>query len=259
MEKRSEIAKVVLIPWNPNSSEHRQRLYEQRVACGWRSDMIEKWRTLQIDGKMAIQWVVLSDDDPDRDNKLARHIIQFQSEKESILDSASLFGGKPRALPDTPRSFIPVGHISLDSENADRSLADRSQGLYCISTFYISRALQGNGLGRAAMDAVENMAANEPLCAKALALETIAREFTRDEKPWKAFGIPYPVVCRRLFSLESAFTDCCSKVTNQDWYERRGYDVYKRVEQIYEHPDLSGKTWVVPTVFMQKSVTQSDS
>ncbi|KAK9235729.1 hypothetical protein V1525DRAFT_409194 [Lipomyces kononenkoae] len=242
MEKRSEVANVVLIPWDPNSSEHRQRLYEQRVACGWKSDMIEHWRPLQSDGKMAIQWVVLSDDDPDRDNKLVQHIIHFPSEKESILDSASSFGGKPRALPDAPRSFIPVGHISLDSENADPSLADPSQDLYCISTFYISKALQGNGLGRAAMDAVENMAGNEPLCAKALALDTIAREFHRDEKPWKAFGIPHPVV------------------TNQDWYERRGYEVYKRVEQNYEQLDLSGELWHIPAVFMKKNVTRrSDS
>ncbi|KAK9241497.1 hypothetical protein V1506DRAFT_241587, partial [Lipomyces tetrasporus] len=116
MEKRSETRKVVLIPWDPNSSEHRERLYEQRIACGWKADMVEKWQGLQRNGKMAIQWVVLSDEDPERDSKLALHILQFPVEKESILDSATTFGGLPRMLPNSPRSFIPVGHISLDSE-----------------------------------------------------------------------------------------------------------------------------------------------
>ncbi|KAJ8104396.1 hypothetical protein POJ06DRAFT_244403 [Lipomyces tetrasporus] len=236
MEKRSETRKVVLIPWDPNSSEHRERLYEQRIACGWKADMVEKWQGLQRNGKMAIQWVVLSDEDPERDSKLALHTLQFPVEKESILDSATTFGGLPRMLPNSPRSFIPVGHISLDSENPDPSLADPSQGLYCITTFYISRALQGTGLGRAAMDAVEGRAMQEPLCAKTLALDTIAREFCLDKEAWKALGIPLPTV------------------NNQDWYERRGYKIYKRVEHNYPQKDLAGKIWHIPAVFMKKSV-----
>ena len=95
--------------------------------------------------------------------------------------------------------FIPVGHISLDSENADSSLADASQGLYCITTFYISRPLQSIGLGRSAMDAVEKMAAEEPLQAKALALDTVAREELDDLERWKAYGKPIPSVSITAF------------------------------------------------------------
>ena len=51
-------SEVDLIAWDPDSKEHVERLYRQRVACGWKQDMIEKWRGLQREGKMAIQWVV---------------------------------------------------------------------------------------------------------------------------------------------------------------------------------------------------------
>ncbi|KAK9482181.1 hypothetical protein V1527DRAFT_35751 [Lipomyces starkeyi] len=237
--ERSEKSKVILVPWDPNSSEHRQRLYEQRVACGWKEDMIGKWQGLQREGKMTIQWVVLSDDDPARDSKLAHHILRFPAEKESILDSATSYGGMPRQIPDSLYSFIPVGHISLDSENPDPSLADPSQGLYCVSTFYISRALQCCGLGRAAMDAVERMAIEEPLCAKTLALDTQAREYFLDGDHWKAFGVPPP------------------KVSNQDWYERRGYNVYKRIENNYRLTDPAGRVWQIPAVFMKKSMAET--
>ncbi|KAK9248092.1 hypothetical protein V1506DRAFT_557784 [Lipomyces tetrasporus] len=239
--ERSEKSKVVLIPWDPNSSEHRERLYLQRVACGWKEDMIETWRGLQRDGKMAIQWVVLPDDDCARDSKLAHHVMQFPAEMESILDSATSFVGFPRKLPDSPRSFIPVGHISLDSENRDPSLADPSQGLYCISTFYISKALQRSGLGRAAIDSVERMAIQKPLSAKELALDTMDREYSLTVELWKAFGAPAPTLT-------------FIKVSNQDWYERRGYKVYKRKESYYLEKDLAGKVWHIPAVFMKKSV-----
>ncbi|KAK9372528.1 uncharacterized protein V1513DRAFT_451977 [Lipomyces chichibuensis] len=237
--ERSGKSKVILVPWDPNSSEHRQRLYEQRVACGWKEDMIGKWQGLQREGKMTIQWVVLTDDDPARDSKLAQHIMQFPAEKESILDSATSFGGMPRLLPDSPYSFIPVGHISLDSEHPDPSLANPSEGLYCISTFYISRALQSCGLGRAAMDTVERIAIEEPLCAKTLALDTQAREQALNVEMWKAFKLSPP------------------KVSNQDWYERRGYKVYKRMENNYAVADPAGKVWHISAVCMKKSVADS--
>ncbi|KAK9241573.1 hypothetical protein V1506DRAFT_550351 [Lipomyces tetrasporus] len=86
------------------------------------------------------------------------------------------------------------------------------------------------------MDAVEGRAMQEPLCAKTLALDTIAREFCLDKEAWKALGIPLPTV------------------NNQDWYERRGYKIYKRVEHNYPQKDLAGKIWHIPAVFMKKSV-----
>jgi hypothetical protein len=51
-------AKVSLVPWDPESTQHAGRLYDQRVACGWKQEKIESWRALQREGKMAIHWVV---------------------------------------------------------------------------------------------------------------------------------------------------------------------------------------------------------
>lgn len=50
--------KITLIPWDPESKEHIDRLYIQRIACGWKADKVQKWRIRQRDGAMGIHWVV---------------------------------------------------------------------------------------------------------------------------------------------------------------------------------------------------------
>lgn len=81
-------------------------------------------------------------------------------------------------------AFVPIGHISLDSKNKD---ADRvgldipSEGVFWIKSFFISQKIQGQGLGRAAMDAVEDMATREPLCAQTLMLDTVTSEHQQRE------------------------------------------------------------------------------
>lgn len=127
---------------------------------------------------------------------LAKHISSFPSEKSAIADTAVCFGGKPRTPPTRPLLFIPVGHLSIDSEHADKSLVDPDHGLYCLTALYVSVALQGTGLGRAAMDAVESMAAGEPLHAKTLSLDTIAREhYKESDRIWATRGQGFPQVC----------------------------------------------------------------
>ena len=49
---------VDLIPWDPESEEHVQRMFDQRVACGWKSSFVEKWKIRQREGMMTLQWVV---------------------------------------------------------------------------------------------------------------------------------------------------------------------------------------------------------
>jgi GNAT superfamily N-acetyltransferase len=93
-----------------------------------------------------------------------------------------------------------VGHIALASESEDELVASAARGVYRISTFYVSRALQGGGLGRAAMDAVERMAVKEPLCAKVLTLDTMAREHHYDLEMWADFGMTQPKVC--MYGIE---------------------------------------------------------
>jgi hypothetical protein len=98
---------------------------------------------------------------------LNKHVKSWPLETEPIANTATSLGGMSRT-PDPTKAFVPVGHISLNAGGEDFVL----EGSYKIAYFYVSTALQGGGLGRAAMDAVEGMAVSQPLCAKALWLST---------------------------------------------------------------------------------------
>ena len=80
---------------------------------------------------------------------------------------------------------MPAGHISLGAKDP---------GVYMISSFYISRAIQGGGLGRAAMEAVEQIATSAPLNAKTLVLEAAATVNLKSGA-WVACGMEVPKVC----------------------------------------------------------------
>jgi hypothetical protein len=114
---------------------------------------------------------------------LQRHIEAFPVESSPIHDTANALGGKPRE-PNPTKDFIPVGHISLDTEYETPNLLESKEGQYIIATFYVSNVLQGSGLGRAAMDAVEQMAISKPLFAKTLALSTVANEYKGKDEKW---------------------------------------------------------------------------
>lgn len=52
------IEKVQLIPWDPKDEEHYQRMYDQRVACGWRTDEVAEWKQKQLRGTKVHYWIV---------------------------------------------------------------------------------------------------------------------------------------------------------------------------------------------------------
>lgn len=111
------------------------------------------------------------------------------------MDSATAFGGKART--PTSISFIPVGHISLDSQYEEPyKVADHDlpKDIYWIATFYVSQALQQFGLGRAAMDSVEEMATKEPLNATMLGLSTARSVDEGNQARWAAMGRDPPKV-----------------------------------------------------------------
>lgn len=110
---------------------------------------------------------VLGDLYPSKEEKLNEHAKIWPLEARPLSDTATSLGGISRTA-DPTRRFLPVGHISLNADGEDFVL----EGSYKIAYFYVSTALQGGGLGRAAMDAVESMAASQPLCAKLLWLST---------------------------------------------------------------------------------------
>jgi GNAT superfamily N-acetyltransferase len=83
-----------------------------------------------------------------------------------------------------------LGHVS--TQYIESGFVENEEGLYWISNFYISRALQGSGLGRAAMDTVEQLAISEPLCAKILGLNAINKDDPGREEKYRALGITIP-------------------------------------------------------------------
>lgn len=59
--KKTAVSNIQLIPWDPESGDHVQRLIQQRIACGWNEEMVEPdWREQQRLGHKSIHWVVRS-------------------------------------------------------------------------------------------------------------------------------------------------------------------------------------------------------
>lgn len=54
----SKYSNVELVPWDPDSDAHGQRLYDQRVACSWDEDLIDEWRAKVREGKKFLYWIV---------------------------------------------------------------------------------------------------------------------------------------------------------------------------------------------------------
>lgn len=110
--------------------------------------------------------------------------------------------------------------------------------------------------------------AKEELGAKAITLATIANEECRVDSPRRiAMKRPIPTVCfhfmitaalrQMSFRLPACLTDILNqilKITNQDWYSRRGYVVYGRKEAGWVDVDDTGKEWVVSCVFLRKDL-----
>lgn len=188
---------------------------QQRITCGWDQEAVEGWKEAHESGKLNLQWIVsayidfpalvcisdiliflqvLADSDPEKHARLLKHTEAYPEEREPLVDSAIFYGAKPRIVPLPQRTFIPIGHICLGriTDYEARGFVKREEGLYWISNFYVSRALQGNGLGGAAMDTVENLAISEPLCAKSLGLNAINKNDPGREEKYKALGLTIP-------------------------------------------------------------------
>ncbi|KAJ6103352.1 hypothetical protein N7486_005779 [Penicillium sp. IBT 16267x] len=212
----SSKSKVILIPWDCESVVHRAALVKQREECGWHQEKVEKeWRELQAKGGKCIYWIV----------------------NEKLRDTAQTINAVPRRA--SQQAFIPIGHISIDSLNAEANHPDLeipSTGVFWIKTFYVSHSAQSQGVGRAAMDEVEKMAIGEPLNARILMLDTVQRDDQMREE----------------FAL--AMHGGLPKVPNQDWYARRGYQVIQTVQNYYRIEDKNGKVWDTKTVFMRKDI-----
>ncbi|KAJ5591841.1 uncharacterized protein N7459_002210 [Penicillium hispanicum] len=230
-------SKVLLVPWDPDSVAHRDYLLRQREECGWQQDKVENvWREAQTRGEKCIYWIVIvkvlpSDDSQTVDSNTSK-------EKSTLQDTAVAINAVPRE--PTQKSFIPVGHISLDNGNPDAAKIDLglpTEGVFWIKTFYVSQSIQGQGIGRAAMDEVEDMATREPINAKILMLDTVQKDDQRRNEHAKANHGGAP------------------KVTNEEWYSRRGYRLIKTVQNYYPVADEDSEARGTRAVFMRRDIS----
>ncbi|KFY10807.1 hypothetical protein V492_04840 [Pseudogymnoascus sp. VKM F-4246] len=254
MADKPEKPNITLIPWDFESEEHRQRLYVQRIACGWKADKISKWAIRQQEGTMSLHWVVLDPSDPKTAERISKHVANHPDETTPLEDSAVAVGGRPRDSSSSRllEPFMPIGHISVDTVASTPKptlyLADPENHRFHLSAFYISKAIQGGGIGSATMEQAEHMAVSV-LGSKVITLDTWDRRLLVDDskKEWREkfhyYGIDRPL----------------PKFDPQGWYERMGYKVIKEIDELDEtsgyvlkRPD--GQAWCIPSVYMEKLV-----
>ncbi|KAM0281801.1 hypothetical protein ACHAQH_003383 [Verticillium albo-atrum] len=218
-------SKISLVAWDARSEEHAARLYEQRVACGWRSEEVAEWQEKQLEGAKFFYWVVLADAIPGREKLLSDHLAAYPQEATPLRDTSADVWLTPRTPSD--EVFYPIGHLALEKQaEEDPEMGLVKDGVVWIKHLYISWAIQAGGVGKASMQAVEALAALEPLCGTTIVLDTAQKE-TQSSDEWKKFF----------------FTDTGKPIpdpykTNEEWYGRMGYEVF--------YTDPIGYPWVMP-------------
>lgn len=229
---------INLVPWDPDSPEHVERLRQQRIACGWKVEKVPDWQKFQRDGKLAFYWITLAPEHAERDHLLEEHWKEFPAGQEPLRNSCTSLMGSEYAANDT--TFHPIGHICLDGcveNHADNTLMiSPEDGAYALAAFYISTALQGSGIGREVMELFEKTAV-EVHNATTITLDTLSNEDTCVGSPRMiALGRPVP------------------KVPIVDWYQRRGYVVYDVVKDGVFDVDSTGRRWNSTLLYMKKDL-----
>ncbi|KAK0391232.1 hypothetical protein NLU13_0733 [Sarocladium strictum] len=236
-------SKVELVPWDPTSDQHFERMVEQRIACGWDYNDVPEWKQKALKGEKLLYWVKLVDDLPNKEDTLKAHFDEFPSERVALKDTATTLGGEE--CTPTNRTFFPIGHIGLqigDGRTNAFSLPLPEKAVW-IKSVYISFPLHSQGLGRSAMETMERVAARPPLNADLLALDTVESSFQlKDEHLavyWEGRGRTRPEVPK----------------ANQEWYMRQGYRVIKVVQNAFDwvHP-VTGEANSLPMVFLSKKL-----
>ncbi|KAI1481625.1 hypothetical protein K445DRAFT_313817 [Daldinia sp. EC12] len=232
--------KVELLPWDHLSPDHVQRMYDQRVACGWRADEVQSWIESAKKGGKIFYWVLLSDTLPDRGKVLEQHTSAYPKEAHPLKDTAA----EIRLVPRQPTNveFIPIGHVALDvhEPEEDVELGLPATGTVWVHQLYISRALHGGGFGAGAMSKIEALATQSPMNAKIVALDTLSKEMQTEPEIrdllYGKGGVPLPVV------------------SNEEWYISQGYEVLKRHKNAWVWSPREGIDVPVNIVYMKKSV-----
>ncbi|KAI2637173.1 hypothetical protein GGS26DRAFT_547602 [Hypomontagnella submonticulosa] len=232
--------KIELIPWDHLSPEHVQRMYDQRIACGWRAEEVPDWIEAAKRGGKIFYWALLSDAVPDRDDIIKKHVEAYPKESSPLKDTAA----QVRLVPRQPTmvEFIPIGHVAVDihEPEEDMKLGLPATGTVWIHQLYVSRKLHGGGFGAATMSKIETLATQSPMNAKIVALDTLAKEM-QTEPPYRDLlygegGLPAP------------------RVSNQDWYTSLGYEVFKYDRNAYTWKPREGVSVAMQLVYMKKAI-----
>lgn len=202
-----------LIPMNLHDPLEFEVLSQQRVICGWNYEpkIIAAWREMMDQGLKSLFWI---------------------------------------SLPDGTRA----GHISLDSadryspdDTLDLELANPDRSVMTITTFFIRHEYRSGGLGRAAMDILEDYATQEPYGSphcRAITVNTLSRKYYEDDaEEWR--GIWKRLVGRKAPPRGRS---------NEDWYHRRGYVTWKEIPKYKENRTIDGSEITFLAVFMRKEL-----
>ncbi|CRK18102.1 hypothetical protein BN1723_011501 [Verticillium longisporum] len=159
---------VALVPWDPLSPEHIDRLTQQRIDCGWHVDKPSgAWKEAQQGGIKCIYWL--------------------PSGKEFF-----------------PVGHIALDISYYEADGFNLNLPEGST--LWIKSLFISKALRSSGIGRAAMDKLEGMATSPPLSATTLMLDTLFKDDQiRFQKPKVANQDWYARRGYRLVHTEPGF------------------------------------------------------
>ncbi|KAF2971532.1 hypothetical protein GQX73_g1934 [Xylaria multiplex] len=238
--------KIEIIPWDHLSPEHVKRMHDQRVACGWRADEVLEWAESAKRGGKTFYWAVLAQDVPNRNELLAQHIAAYPKESEPLRDTAIEI--RFALHQPTGRDFTPIGHVALDVHDAkEDAKLGLPVGTVWVHQLYISSALQGGGYGVATMARVESIAAQEPMNAKWMALDTLAKEVQKEAGD--------------IASIDVGMGNIMPITSKEEWYTRLGYQTYQQGPgYTYQAPD--GRSIQLRVSYMKKRIdreTQSPS
>ena len=142
-------------------------------------------------------------------------------------------------------------------------------GVCWVVSLYVSWAIQNGGLGRSAMRRIESLAAEPPLSAEVMVLDTAAKQWQLNESVadllYEGRGLSRPAVStyayvNRQRAASREVTD--ARVpgeqvlkASEDWYERQGYEVFRREEVGYAWISPAGDIVNVPLVYLKKSLS----
>ncbi|WWD01749.1 hypothetical protein V866_008695 [Kwoniella sp. B9012] len=129
---------------------------------------------------------------------------------------------------------VGMGGWCLDMPE-DQDTASRERRIVYLSSLFIRKAYQANGLGTKAIDLMEK-AAIEEYGAKVITLDTTAYHTYVDEEGY-------------------AVEDFNQRGRAVRWYEKRGYTEYREPKPFFPHPTKTDPDRHLQAVFMRKSVS----